>query len=280
MRGFNEKLFGDKLVAGQLPTQLGLIGSSNFGFDIDAQAFFDRVTAAGGTLSATEQLAIDTLVKQMKLDGIWTKMKAVYPMVGASAAACAQNLKSASFTGVFNGGWTFASTGVQGNGTNGYMNTGFNSSIEVALNSHAYGIYLPDNYSSATVFQELGAYGPADFGTLLYSNLNGQSYNRVHSNEWNGIYNSNNGFIVSSRTASNVTRNYLNGIFKVQSPELSTFASTFNYYIAARGNGLSGVLFSPKLISFVFLSDGLTDDNADKCYAAVQAFQTTLSRQV
>jgi len=26
-RGFNEKLFGDKLVAGQLPTQLGLIGS-------------------------------------------------------------------------------------------------------------------------------------------------------------------------------------------------------------------------------------------------------------
>lgn len=32
MRGFNEKLFGDKLVAGQLPTQLGLIGSTAFGF--------------------------------------------------------------------------------------------------------------------------------------------------------------------------------------------------------------------------------------------------------
>lgn len=30
MRGFNDKLFGDKLVAGQLPTQLGLIGSSDF----------------------------------------------------------------------------------------------------------------------------------------------------------------------------------------------------------------------------------------------------------
>jgi surface protein len=29
MRGFNAKLFGDKLVAGQLPTQLGLIGSTN-----------------------------------------------------------------------------------------------------------------------------------------------------------------------------------------------------------------------------------------------------------
>jgi hypothetical protein len=30
MRGFNDKLFGDKLVAGQLPTQLGLIGSQSF----------------------------------------------------------------------------------------------------------------------------------------------------------------------------------------------------------------------------------------------------------
>jgi hypothetical protein len=29
MRGFNEKLFGDKLVAGQLPTQLGLVGSQD-----------------------------------------------------------------------------------------------------------------------------------------------------------------------------------------------------------------------------------------------------------
>ena len=36
MRGFNEKLFGDKLVAGQLPTQLGLIGSVAIGLLLDA----------------------------------------------------------------------------------------------------------------------------------------------------------------------------------------------------------------------------------------------------
>jgi hypothetical protein len=74
---------------------------ANVGYDSDAQAFFDRVTTAGGSLSTTEQDAVNTLVVQMKADGIWTKMKAVYPMVGASAAACAQNLKSSSFTGSF-----------------------------------------------------------------------------------------------------------------------------------------------------------------------------------
>jgi len=31
-RGFNDKLFGNKLYAGQLPTQLGLIGSESFGY--------------------------------------------------------------------------------------------------------------------------------------------------------------------------------------------------------------------------------------------------------
>jgi len=31
-RGFNDKLFGNKLYAGQLPTQLGFIGSQSFGF--------------------------------------------------------------------------------------------------------------------------------------------------------------------------------------------------------------------------------------------------------
>jgi phosphodiesterase/alkaline phosphatase D-like protein len=40
--------------------------------DPDAQAFFDRVTDAGGSLSTTEQDAVNTLVVQMKDDGIWS----------------------------------------------------------------------------------------------------------------------------------------------------------------------------------------------------------------
>jgi hypothetical protein len=35
MRGFNDKLFGNKLYAGQLPTQLGLIGSQQVGLLLD-----------------------------------------------------------------------------------------------------------------------------------------------------------------------------------------------------------------------------------------------------
>jgi hypothetical protein len=108
-------------------------------FDADAQAFFNRVTAAGGSLTATEQTAVNTLVLELKGYSIWSSMKAIYPMVGASAAACAQNLKSASFTGTFTSGWTFASTGVTPNGTSAFMNTTLNSLNDLTLNNYSFG---------------------------------------------------------------------------------------------------------------------------------------------
>ena len=45
MRGFNEKLFGDKLVAGQLPTELGFIGS------VDVESLLDIYPNAAAAYS-------------------------------------------------------------------------------------------------------------------------------------------------------------------------------------------------------------------------------------
>jgi hypothetical protein len=39
--------------------------------DVDAQAFFDRVTAAGGSLSQTEKNAVNTLTISLKSNGVW-----------------------------------------------------------------------------------------------------------------------------------------------------------------------------------------------------------------
>ena len=58
--------------------------------DTDAQAF---ITAAAIT-DPTQQAAINTLVVDLKGYSIWTKMKAVYPFVGGTAATHKFNLKS------------------------------------------------------------------------------------------------------------------------------------------------------------------------------------------
>ena len=93
-------------------------------YDPDAQAFF----TASGLTGATELNAVNQLVLDLKGFGIWTKMKAIYPMVGGTAALHKWNLKdpqdtNAAFRLVFTGGWTHSSTGALPNGTNAFANT-------------------------------------------------------------------------------------------------------------------------------------------------------------
>jgi hypothetical protein len=278
MRGFNDKLFGDKLVAGQLPTQLGLIGSSDFGTDPDAQAFFDRVTTAGGSLSATEKLAVDTLVKQMKLDGIWTLMKAIYPMVGASAAACAQNLKSSSFTGTFTTGFTFASTGVTGNGVSSYMNTNFAPSGNLIVANNHLSFYSRTALSS-TFGSEIGLMGYSGTAWMNMRTNNPQTY--AFGQDMPAVFSTTtgDGFILGISRSVTDRRILQDNILNVVDTRNNTGTlSTQNIIIFA---GLPFTNYSSvNQCAFASIGDGLTDTEASNFYTAVQAFQTTLSRQV
>jgi hypothetical protein len=94
--------------------------------DSDAQAFLN----AAEITNTTQADAVNTLVIGMKAQGLWTKMRAIYPLVGGTASAHKFNLKDprdldAAFRLAFIGGWTHDSTGILSNGTNAYANTFF-----------------------------------------------------------------------------------------------------------------------------------------------------------
>ena len=254
-------------------------GGGGGGFDADAQAFFTRVTTAGGTLSTTEKNATNQLVLDMKSAGIWSSMKAVYPMVGASAAACAQNLKSSSFTGTFSSGWTFASTGVKPNGSSAYMDTGLIPLVNISnYNSHV------SFYSTTTNLGgiDLGAFAPASnfYASASYV---GTNRNFLQRNDSDGaLYTPTKvkGLFVWNAPNQSLSETYEDGILKVQNtsttiqsrPNISVTLSAFN-----QG---SKVLFSARECAFASIGDGLTSTQALNFYTAVQAFQTTLSRNV
>jgi hypothetical protein len=201
--------FGDKLVQGQTPTQLGLIGSFDFAIDADAQLYFDRVAAAGGSLSATEKLATNQLVLDLKSASIWSLLGGIYPMVGASSAACSQNLKSASFTGVFNGGWTFASTGVTGNGTSGYFNTFWDTNNNAAFNNFSIGYYSRSDIAGGIYGSSNPAINsylhifPRTTGNLFFNYMNEGNGTNVSNNDSRGFFQSSiitNAFVGKYRT--------------------------------------------------------------------------------
>ncbi len=248
--------------------------------DADAQAFFDRVDTAGGSLTLTEKIAVNKLVLDLKSYGIYSAMKAIYPMVGASAAACSQNLKSSSFTGTFTAtGWTFASTGVKPNGTSAYMTTGIVPSTEFStINSGNFGYYHRTNLksNSTCLGANSGGYYFADWianASASFPSIN--DGNSVVLNYGTNIL----GFRQLSRNSSSVNQI----LYRLNTTDYAITQSasgrpTNQIYIGA---STPGIFFSDSEIAFAYVGDGqLSTTNQADFYTAVQAFQTTLSRQV
>ncbi len=257
----------------------GFLASSIGQFDADAVAFFDRVTTAGGTLSATEKTAVNQLVLDLKANLLWTPMKAIYPMVGASAAACAQNLKSSSFTGTFSSGWTFASTGVTGNGTSAYFKTNIIPNTNLSVNSTHLSYYSRTDVNLTQV--EIGCDSPYCILELRTAN---QTYGLINTATIVGVSDLNSiGFYIANRTSFNVMNLFKNNSKIGNTTTASTALSNNMINIGAMSTNSSGtgnLYFSTKQCALASIGDGITDTEASNFYTAVQAFQTTLSRNV
>ena len=253
--------------------------------DADALAFI----AAAAITDATQKSAVNTLVTDLKGYGIWTKMKALYPFVGGTAAQHKFNLKNpldtdAAFRLVFNGGWVHSSTGAKPNGVNGFANTFFNPSLHnVANSSHM-------SYYSRTLFAdtitnacEMGCFTASGAQrNLIFASGNGTSYCVPNNNNEfivsfasNGV-----GFYLASRTSSTAIMGQRNS---TQYTNTATTARINNIISIGAGAGpTSGSYssYSPRESAFSSIGDGLTDTEAANYYTAVQAFQTTLGRNV
>lgn len=245
--------------------------------DADAQAF---ITAAAIT-DATQQIAVNTLVVSLKNYGIWNKVKALYPMVGGTAASHKFNLKDprdldAAFRLTFFGGWTHSSNGAAPNGANTYANTYFNTLINFTNNSNIGISYYSRTNSNGTEV-ELGAAN----NTLIEIRTSGTTYGRAGGlTNLNSFLDPNSlGFYNFNRIISGTEKGFKNGILKSTTNISILPSSSIINYIGAWNNG-APQYYSTKQCVLASLGDGLTDAEASDFYTAVQAYQTTLGRQV
>ena len=256
-----------------------LISSMGKGLS-DAQKFI----LAAGITDATQKSAINTLVDDLKTYGIWAKMKAIYPIIGGTATTHKYNLKDprdldAAFRLSFNGGWTHSSTGALPNGSTGFANTFLNDNTILSLNSAHIATYLRTNIDG--LYCDIGATSSDFDDTSLFSKYSNKFYPRIHNTN-GGITNtvSSLGFFMSNRVNSTEIRAFQGNTLKLITNSSSNKVNA-NIYIAAinRPSGSIG-FYSPRETSFASIGDGLTDTEAGNFYNAVQAFQTTLARNV
>jgi hypothetical protein len=258
--------------------------------DPDAQAF---ITATGIT-DITQQNAINQLVLDLKSASIWTKMKAVYPIVGGTAFTHKFNLinpldTNAAFRLTFNGGWTHSPTGMLPNGINAYATTYIIPATHLLPASKHLSYYSRTSATTINFSTAIGCDNSSD-GFCRFTIRQTVSGDPDYSDSLYG--NSTNGNFVTSNTDgkgfyNNTRLNADNKFFKngvaltgtSSSLGTSSQASVPIYIGAARSSGVTAY-YDNKECAFASIGDGLTDTDAANFYNIVQNYQTTLGRDV
>lgn len=262
-----------------------IINPYRFGFscaDADATAFI----VAAGITDTTQKQAICTLVSDLKAYGLWNKMKAIYPFVGGTSSTHKWNLKdprdlNAAFRLTFNGGGTHSATGYLPNGTNGFANTFCNQSVNTPISNNHISVYLRTN--TAGTFYDCGITNNTTHSIMQFQ-IRTIANNLTYENGSQIVQGSNSdsrGMYIGTSTSSTSAKVFRNlGLFSTSSTPQTRSPFNNNIFLSASNWNNSGINYSNRELAFASIGDGLTDTEAANLYTAVQAYQTTLGRQV
>jgi hypothetical protein len=263
--------------------------------DADAQAFLN----AANITSGIQANAINNLVIALKGYSIWTKFKAIYPIVGGSASSHKFNLKDprdldVAFRLTFSTGVTHSSNGMVSNGTTGYANT-FLSAPNITLYDAHISFYSRTQVL-ATNNNEVGCAKSPNTNQLFSLSItrNTGIASACHTSQALSTHialapgqTSSQGLFMNNRLGANATdlKVIRNGTVLATATTNGTNITTNlpSVFILALNNFITAnnpAFYSTKQCAFASIGDGLTDTEAANFYTAVQAFQTSLGRQV
>jgi hypothetical protein len=246
-------------------------------FDPDAAAYLNEVLVSGGTgITTTYSAATNTLFTKLKSDGIYTKLDALYPLIGGVANSHAINaVNPGTFTMQWSGGITHNANGATGNGVNGIGNTQWVQNVQTTTGNTTLGFYMTlsgnqafdlgrqvaggflgmNNYNAATNFRAAINAGLGNFQT----NMSGQT----------GFYGltRNNGTQVSYISPNNAGTTGAN-------TETASLATSAVQVMTLGGFGS----FSTKTYGTFVIGKGLTLLELQNLRTAINTFNNTIGR--
>lgn len=245
--------------------------------DPDAAAFL----TATGISDTTISNAIHTLAISWKNAGLWYKTDIIYPMVGGTAATVVVNLRNtATFQGVINGTVTVTANGAQGNGTTGYINTGYNpitSSSPAGIGGNAC-FYSRTDVDSAAA--DIGGGFASNNGVTVGGRNTGSIVGKWGTgNNTTGAVANSLGFYGVNRNSS--TEQIYKGATLIASLDLAGMTTGASVYLlAANTNGVAGNFSTRQCAFFSIGGQEFTSQNWTDANSIVNTFQTTLGRNV
>lgn len=247
-----------------------------------APSYTARTTAfatATGITDSTILGALNTFDLGLISNSLDTKMKAIYPFVGGDATKHSYNFFNTSLYQItWFGGITHSSSGVTGNGTNGYGNTNLVPSSVLSQNNTSIGVNI------STDFNGVGAdFGSAESGNTKALELQcreaGTLYYQVNATTNTSIANSSSiGLWTLSRLSSTFSTLYKNGSSFHSNSVSSAGLSTYSLCLLAVNQANNIYYPSPRRQNFAFVSDGLNSTDVSALSTLITNLQTTLGR--
>ena len=263
-------------------------GSANATSNQIAQILTIRTNSfltASAISDATIRGGLNTFDIGLISNSLDTKMKAVYPFVGGTASTHKFNFMNAADTNAafrlsFIGTWTHSSTGALPNGTNGYADTFLNANTSLTTPSHL-SYYTRTNGNTGADQIDIGT---TNFWLSLWYKASGLdailARNQTVSVLLNGgAVTDSRGFGLTTKIGT-TAKLFKNATQVASATDTGTTFSNTTIYIGAANFSNTANLYTNRECSFSSIGDGLTDTDATSLYTLVQAFQTTLGRQV
>lgn len=226
-------------------------------------------------------VAVDTYIKSLKTEGVFSKLKAVYPMIGGNAIAHKWNLMNpqdtdAAFRMLWYGAGTHSKTGFKGDGSTAYGDTLFNQLSHSVLGNESWGFYSRTDNETFSIDMGLRGSGTDTFlygrypGSVMYSRFQGNNYGTVPAMTSSlGFY----GLSRLSTSSYTISR----GTYTLTNNQGVTSLANVSFSLGQAKN-FGG--FSVREYPYAFIGEGLTEVQMTAHYNAVQQLQTDLGRQV
>ncbi|WP_137905494.1 hypothetical protein [Chryseobacterium sp. 2VB] len=228
--------------------------------DPDAQIYYDKILAAGATLSTAETNAMNNFYLAAKANGYFSKLKGLYFVLGSNAAAKLLNGISGRPDA------TLASGTITADGIGGVLDSGMKPSDIFSLTSFSYGLHNTTAiYSnirsmgcgvSATSGITFLITGTSPSGQSLISGPNRDVFGQIANADSLGAY-------VVSRTGGTTAKLYKNGSAILTHSASQGSATLPNINFAIGGYNDNGTIADDtRTTKWAFLADGLSDSEA------------------
>jgi hypothetical protein len=234
--------------------------------DPDALKWRAAVIAAGGAVSDMQKRRVSLLIAGLKKSGVWSALDRLWLFAAENSMQALVDLKARAAATPVNNPMFTANRGYAGNGSNAYIDTGFNPGTgapNYAQDNACEGCWVETPQASSGTAHRYISYNENIYTQI--GQLNTTSYEFGVNNGAGAAsytFSTQTGVWHAQRTASNATALYQNGVSVQTSALASAVVSSRNFLVLAGNNAGSPYLPTDGRLAAVWMGKSIASPGA------------------